>query len=64
MGTFGCPTIPPPGTNILPAVSVLNLVLIQLKQAAVRKTRICVNSSVQIQGRDYEELYTPPLLGP
>jgi hypothetical protein len=30
----------------------------------MRKTRICVNGSVQIQGRDYEESYTPTLLAP
>jgi hypothetical protein len=35
MGTFGCPTIPPPGATILPAVIVLKLVLNQLKQAAM-----------------------------
>jgi hypothetical protein len=64
MGTYGCPTIPPPGATILPAVIVLKLVLNQLKQAAARKTRICVNGSVQIQGRDYEESYTPTLLAP
>jgi hypothetical protein len=65
MGTYGCPTIPPPGATILPAVIVLKLVLNQLKQAAARKTsRICVNGSVQIQGRDYEESYTPILLAP
>jgi hypothetical protein len=64
MGTYGCPTIPPPGATILPAVIVLKLVLTQLKQAAVRKTRVCVNGSVQIQGRDYEESYTPTLLAP
>jgi hypothetical protein len=38
MGTYGCPTIPPPGATILPAVIVLMLVLTQLKQAAGRKT--------------------------
>jgi hypothetical protein len=27
MGTYGCPTIPPPGATILPAVIVLKLVL-------------------------------------
>jgi hypothetical protein len=64
MGTYGCPMIPPPGATILPAVIVLKLVLTQLKQAAVRKTRVCVNGSVQIQGRDYEESYTPTLLAP
>jgi hypothetical protein len=64
MGTYGCPTIPPPGATILPAVVVLKLVLTQLEQAAVRKTRICVNGSVQIQGHDYEESYTPTLLAP
>jgi hypothetical protein len=48
----------------LPAVIVLKLVLNQLKQAAMQKTRICVNGSVQIQGRDYEESYTPSLLAP
>jgi hypothetical protein len=64
MGTYGCPTIPPPGATILPAVIVLKLVLTHLKQAAACKTRICVNGSVQIQGRDYEELYTPTLLAP
>jgi hypothetical protein len=64
MGTYGCPTIPPPGATILPAVIVLKLVLNQLKQAAMRKTRICVNGSVQIQGRDYEKPYTPTLLAP
>jgi hypothetical protein len=31
MGTYGCPTIPPPGATILPAVIVLKLVLNQLK---------------------------------
>jgi hypothetical protein len=62
MGTYGCPTIPPPGAMILPAVIVLKLVLTQLKQATLRKTRVCVNGSVQIQGRDYEESYTPTLL--
>jgi hypothetical protein len=64
MGTYGCPTIPPPGATILTAVIVLKLVLNQLKQAAMRKTRICVNGLVQIQGRDYEESYTPTLLAP
>jgi hypothetical protein len=64
MGTYGCPTIPPPGATILPAVIVLILVLTQLKQADVRKTQVCVNGSVQIQGRDYEESYTPTLLAP
>jgi hypothetical protein len=39
-------------------------VLTQLKQATAPKTRICVNGSVQIQGRDYEESYTPTLLAP
>jgi hypothetical protein len=62
LGTYGCPTIPPPGSTILPAVIVLKLVLTQLKQAAVRKTQICVNGSVQIQGREYEESYTSALL--
>jgi hypothetical protein len=47
METYGYPTIPPPGATILPAVIVLKLVLTQLKQAAVRKTHICVNGSVQ-----------------
>jgi hypothetical protein len=37
MGTYGCPTIPPPGATILPAVIVLKLVLTQLKQATLRK---------------------------
>jgi hypothetical protein len=64
MGTNRCPTIPPPGATILPAVIVLKLVLNQLKQAAARKTRVCVNGSVQIQGQDYEESYTPTLLAP
>jgi hypothetical protein len=64
MGTYGCPTIPPPGATILPTVIVLQLVFTQLKQAAVRKTRVCVNGSVQIQGRDYEESYTPMSLAP
>jgi hypothetical protein len=64
MGTYGCPTIPPPGAMILPAVIVFKLVLTQLKQATARKTRICVNGSVQIQGRDYKESYTPTLLAP
>jgi hypothetical protein len=64
LGTYGCPTIPPPGATILPAVIVLKPVLTQLKQATARKTRICVNGSVQSQGRDYEESYTPTLLAP
>jgi hypothetical protein len=38
MGTYRCPTIPPPGATILPVVIVLKLVLNQLKQAAARKT--------------------------
>jgi hypothetical protein len=39
MGTYGCPTIPPPGATILvPAVILLKLVLNQLKQATMRKT--------------------------
>jgi hypothetical protein len=58
------PYDPPPGATILPVVIVLKLVLNQLKQAAARKTRICLNGSVQIQGRDYEESYTPTLLAP
>jgi hypothetical protein len=64
VGTYGCPTIPPPGATILPAVIVLRLVLTQLKQATARKRRICVNGSVQIQGRDYEESFMPTLLAP
>jgi hypothetical protein len=37
MGIYGCPTIPPPGATILPAVIVLKLVINQLKQTAMRK---------------------------
>jgi hypothetical protein len=47
---------------VLPAVVVLKLVLNQLKQAAARKIRICVNGGLQIQGKDYDESYTHTIL--
>jgi hypothetical protein len=40
LGTYGCPTLQPPGATVLPAVIILKLVLNQLKQAAAHKVRV------------------------
>jgi hypothetical protein len=62
LGTYGCPKLPPADATVLPAVVVLKLVLNQLKQAAARKIRVCVNGGLQIQGKDYDESYAHTIL--
>jgi hypothetical protein len=47
---------------VLPAVVVLKLVLNQLKQAAAYKICVCVNGSLQIKGKDYDESYAHTIL--
>jgi hypothetical protein len=62
LGTYGPPKLPPADATVLPAVVVLKIVLNQLKQAAARKIRICVNGGLQIQGQDYDESYAHTIL--
>jgi hypothetical protein len=62
LGTYGCPSIPPKGATVLPAVIVLKLVVNALKQIDNHKVRICVHGGHQVQGRDYDESYAHTIL--
>ena len=61
-GTYGIPTIPPPGASVIPPVIVLKHLLNVVKQIDERKIRVCCNDSKQVQGVDFEESFASALL--
>jgi hypothetical protein len=59
--TFGPPRIPP--SNMLPAVIVLKMVIIAVKQINAHKVRVCVHGGHHEQGQDFEESFAHTVLG-